>query len=438
MLDAQGVTSTGQVLGSPAHMAPEQIEGGDVDGRADVFGLGVLLYECMVGHLPFLGNNPAQVLRRVLDGVYASAERERPTIGKVWSQILDRALARKPEARYQDAVSMRDAISAELSRLGMGASRPEIEAWLDDPEAWTTHHEKRLIERLCQLGAESRKKSDAVAAAADYNRALAYAPNDPSLLRIVSSMHRSEARARLVRRVAPLILGAVVLGYGAFFVARSFRHQETDGKNKPMPSAKTGESLALKSSSVPELPGAIQSGASLATGTPSVTGLPRVVATPVVPPTSAKPSSIQRVVTFSSLVPAFGIRMTIDGVPAPDPDPSKPITLDERPHTLAFTCAGDLCVPKSMPIEAGDKPLTFPVELAIPPAKLLIAGDPSHTYGIVELPNLSVLGGGEMDVPMHARGEWEVHVFDRSDPSMKAQAVTLHAGRRELVSVKLR
>src|SRR6185295_10314395 len=45
LLDAQGVTSTGQVLGSPAHMAPEQIEGADVDARADVFGLGVLLYE---------------------------------------------------------------------------------------------------------------------------------------------------------------------------------------------------------------------------------------------------------------------------------------------------------------------------------------------------------------------------------------------------------
>src|SRR3984957_558765 len=68
LLDAQGVTSTGQVLGSPAHMAPEQIEGGEVDARADVFGMGVLLYECMVGHLPFEGNNPAQVLRRVLDG----------------------------------------------------------------------------------------------------------------------------------------------------------------------------------------------------------------------------------------------------------------------------------------------------------------------------------------------------------------------------------
>jgi serine/threonine-protein kinase len=68
LLDAQGVTSTGQVLGSPAHMAPEQIEGNDVDARADVFSLAVLLYECLVGRLPFQGNNPAQVLRAVLEG----------------------------------------------------------------------------------------------------------------------------------------------------------------------------------------------------------------------------------------------------------------------------------------------------------------------------------------------------------------------------------
>ncbi|HEY5242638.1 MAG TPA: serine/threonine-protein kinase, partial [Polyangiaceae bacterium] len=112
LLDAQGVTSTGQVLGSPAHMAPEQIEGGDVDARADVFGLGVLLYECMVGHLPFEGNNPAQVLRRVLDGRYPDAVSERPVIGNRWGTLLDRALAHAPADRFPDADAMRDAVVA--------------------------------------------------------------------------------------------------------------------------------------------------------------------------------------------------------------------------------------------------------------------------------------------------------------------------------------
>ena len=72
VLDGQGVTVTGQVLGSPAHMAPEQIEGREVDERTDVYGLGVLLYECIAGRLPFDGSSPAQVLRAPFGCAYVS------------------------------------------------------------------------------------------------------------------------------------------------------------------------------------------------------------------------------------------------------------------------------------------------------------------------------------------------------------------------------
>src|SRR5262249_39936648 len=132
LLDSQGVTSTGQVLGSPAHMAPEQIEGGEVDARADVFGMGVLLYECMVGHLPFEGNNPAQVLRAVPDGFYAPALPERPLVGSRWSNILDRALAHAPADRFPNAHAMGEAVREELVRLGIVHPKHELEAWLDD------------------------------------------------------------------------------------------------------------------------------------------------------------------------------------------------------------------------------------------------------------------------------------------------------------------
>jgi eukaryotic-like serine/threonine-protein kinase len=101
LLDAQGVTSTGQVLGSPAHMAPEQIEGGDVGARADVFALGVMLYECMVGRLPFDGKNPAQVLRRVLEGSYPPAVREEPKVGARFGDALAHALVREASGRYE-------------------------------------------------------------------------------------------------------------------------------------------------------------------------------------------------------------------------------------------------------------------------------------------------------------------------------------------------
>lgn len=426
LLDAQGVTSTGQVLGSPAHMAPEQIEGGDVDGRADVFGLGVLMYECMVGHLPFLGNNPAQVLRRVLDGVYAPAERERAIVGKVWSQILDKALARKAEGRFADAQAMRDAIATELARLSMGAPRIEIEAWLDDPEGWSKEHDKHLIDRLCQLGAASRKKSDSIAAAADYNRALAYAPNDPQLLRVVASMQRSEARSRFLRRVGPLVLGAAVLGPGAYFVAKAFKSPPSTPNTIPF--VEPSVALAPPSSSSPK----VTSSRPVGSGAPTTSPSTRIVAVPSVVP-SARP--VVRVITFGTVSPSFGTRMQIDGHPATDPDTHKSFTIDGQPHTLTFSCADDLCVPKTVQIPAGDKDETLPVELAIAPAKLIVEGDPSHSYGIEEMPNVTIAAGQETEIPMN-RGRKLVTVFDRIDPTKK-QAVNLKAGGKpETVSFK--
>jgi serine/threonine-protein kinase len=433
LLDAQGVTSTGQVLGSPAHMAPEQIEGGDVDGRADVFGLGVLLYECLVGHLPFLGNNPAQVLRRVLDGVYASPEREKPTVGKVWSEILDRALARKPEARFPDATAMREAIAAELARLGMPPARPMLEAWLDDPEGWGAAHARRIIERLCALGAGARKRGDAVAAAADYNRALAYAPNDPSLLRVVASMQRSEARARLVRRVGPLVLAAAVLGPGAYLVARALKSAPVTGSAllttaRPSAAAPPSSSVAAGASAVaPRASG--RAAAGVATGAAT-----RTIATPVVASSGPRPS--QRTFVFGRLSPPFGVRMTIDGKQAPDPDTGKSFVLDEKAHNLVFTCADDRCVPKAMPIPAGDTGDTLQVELTIAPARLVVDGDPSRSYGIEELPGVTISAGQESEIPLNA-GEKAVYVFDRLDTKNR-QLVTLAAGKRATVSFKAR
>ena len=99
ILDAASMTSTGQILGSPAHMAPEQIEGGDVTARVDVFATGVLFYELLTGALPFDGKNPAQVIRRVLDGQFTPADRVVPTAGGRWASIVAAMLARDPLKR---------------------------------------------------------------------------------------------------------------------------------------------------------------------------------------------------------------------------------------------------------------------------------------------------------------------------------------------------
>jgi serine/threonine-protein kinase len=427
LLDAQGVTSTGQVLGSPAHMAPEQIEGGDVDGRADIFGIGVLLYECVVGHLPFLGNNPAQVLRRVLDGVYGHAERERPVVGKRWSTIIDRALARKPEDRYPDAGAMREAIATELTRLGMGPPRAEIEAWLDDPDGWRTSHDAQLIDRLCRLGALERKKSDTIGAAADYNRALAYKPDDPALLRVVASMQRSEARRQMVRKVAPLVLGACVLAPGTYFVVRAL-------KNEAVTTTKPDPTVSVPIASIPTTPKTVTPPNSVALPPASVTAA-HPVAMPTVQPTSNK--NVSRTVTFTRVRPTFGVHMTLDGVPMSDPAQNQNFVIpDDKPHQAVFTCTNDLCPPKTIPIASGDGPVDLDVTLTIPPAKLVVEGDPAHTYALAEDPNRPIAPGEEFLVPMIESGQRTVHVFDRNDSTRPAQVVTLTTGKRASVSFK--
>jgi serine/threonine protein kinase len=210
MLDQQGVTSTGQVLGSPAHMAPEQIEGGAVSARSDVFGLGVLLYEAMVGRLPFDGQNPAQVLRRVLDGSFTPADRCRPTVGAALSAIVGRALSHNAEERYGSAWELAEALRAELSLVGFESPRRELSIFLADPAGYRETYERQLVARLVELAREARAASRVTAAAALFNRALAFRPDDDELLSEVAGLARSRKIRRLATRAA-WSLGAVAV-----------------------------------------------------------------------------------------------------------------------------------------------------------------------------------------------------------------------------------
>lgn len=239
LLDAQGVTSTGQVLGSPAHMAPEQIEGGDVTARADVFGMGVMLYECMVGRLPFDGKNPAQVLRKVLDGTFTPPERARPSVGAGFSRIVERALAREPEARYASCAELCDVLRQELLSLGFENPRRELAEYLTSPESYAADYERRVVRKLVELGKRARAERQAPVAAAHFNRALAFRPDDAELLKQVAGLAQSERRRRLGSRAAAVLGMSLVLGGMAYGVARRAR-QPTLTINPDVPIERRG------------------------------------------------------------------------------------------------------------------------------------------------------------------------------------------------------
>lgn len=228
LLDAQGVTSTGQVLGSPAHMAPEQIDGSAVDARTDVFALGVLLYEATAGKLPFTGDHPAQVLRRVLEGDFVPPERHDAKIGASYSRLIARALAHDPAQRFQSVQSMMDALLGELAVLGFTKIQPLLDAVArPDPTLHDT-----VVQRLVERGSQARAEGRIAVAADHFGRALAYRPGDRQLVRRVSGLER-DRRLRRIGRWAATGCALAALGVGTYYQVNGMvRRSEATAKRE--------------------------------------------------------------------------------------------------------------------------------------------------------------------------------------------------------------
>ena len=103
MASAAGVTATGVVIGTPGCMAPEQARGETVDGRADLWALGVVLYEMLAGRAPFSGASLDETFYAVLHRAPEPLERLVPGLPPAVLRIVDRALRKDPVARYQQA-----------------------------------------------------------------------------------------------------------------------------------------------------------------------------------------------------------------------------------------------------------------------------------------------------------------------------------------------
>jgi WD40 repeat protein len=97
------LTRTGMVAGTPLYMAPEQARGEELDQRADLFSLGVVLYEMATGIPPFEGKTPLAVLRRLADEPHRPVRELNPEVPEWLAAIIDRLLAKDPANRFQTA-----------------------------------------------------------------------------------------------------------------------------------------------------------------------------------------------------------------------------------------------------------------------------------------------------------------------------------------------
>ena len=122
-------TKTGLVLGTPSFMSPEQLAGKKVDGRSDLYSLGVMLFQLLTGVLPFRGDSMAELMFKIANEEAPDIRVVRPDLPVSLANVVTLSLTKRPEVRYQDgeqfAADLRD-VAADLDPSRTETARPAI------------------------------------------------------------------------------------------------------------------------------------------------------------------------------------------------------------------------------------------------------------------------------------------------------------------------
>ena len=124
------LTQTGSVIGTPAYMSPEQVRGVPLDGRADLYSLGIMLYEMLTGIRPFDGDSSIAVLHQQVYEEPLPLDKFRPDLRPPTVKLVETALQKDPARRYQSAQEMVQAVDRAIQAEGLSGPNPGVTAVL--------------------------------------------------------------------------------------------------------------------------------------------------------------------------------------------------------------------------------------------------------------------------------------------------------------------
>ncbi|HUT78833.1 MAG TPA: serine/threonine-protein kinase [Polyangia bacterium] len=248
------MTVTGQILGSPAYMSPEHIEKAVLDARADIFSAGTLLYEMAVGVPPFSGQNPHQIIKRIIEGYFDHPLSVRPAVGHHLAGVIMRCMQIEPERRYQEAADVVRDLDSALAAVGISGPQQDLPGFFADPERWWAAREPLVVDRTLTLGQVAFRARCLPAAMDHFNRILALDPGNERALDAVAGLSRRRRIRRFFERSAVLL--AVLVAFGGLIagVVLAFGNATAEqGANRPVRRAGRAE---LRDEPRPEQDGA--------------------------------------------------------------------------------------------------------------------------------------------------------------------------------------
>src|SRR6185295_9628453 len=151
-------TSEGMVMGTPGHMAPEQIRGQRADARTDIFALGLLLFEAATGRHPFPADDSAARTLAILRDAPLTLSRLRPDLPRELERLIERCLEKEPDRRLSSAAELRHDLEALKGRLRRAPGRVPTVAVLPFADMSAEHDQAYFCEGLAEelIGALTR------------------------------------------------------------------------------------------------------------------------------------------------------------------------------------------------------------------------------------------------------------------------------------------
>ncbi|PTL79210.1 protein kinase [Vitiosangium sp. GDMCC 1.1324] len=268
-------TRTGVVKGKYMYMAPEQARGAEVDQRADVFSLGVCLYEALTHVRPFARDNDLAVLNALMAADYQPPRALRADLSPELEEVVLKAMAFEPSQRHASAAEFADDLEHILSREPHAPTGAQLAAYLRASFGEQRYTEKTRIPTLASLGPVGPPSSASLSGAS-------------SIPSVASSTARSEPRMSVVPAssgagipsvqpssrkglVVGIVAGCLLLAGGAFVMGRKVGTAPSEPVAPPAPSAVTQTAqpppAAVPAEPAPASPGGTVASAAVA-GTP--------------------------------------------------------------------------------------------------------------------------------------------------------------------------